>query len=74
MASDRLRVPLYRVGFPIFDRLGHAHRCSIGYRGSRDLIFEVSNLMMAVQHEAKPEDFSGAVPPTVPSEVFHVHA
>ncbi|MFM2418058.1 MAG: Nitrogenase iron-molybdenum cofactor biosynthesis protein nifN [Pseudomonadota bacterium] len=74
MASDRLGVPLYRVGFPIFDRLGHALRSSIGYRGSRDLIFEVANLMMAVHHEAKPEDFSEAVPSPAPSEVFHVHA
>jgi nitrogenase molybdenum-iron protein NifN len=74
MASERLGVPLYRVGFPIFDRLGHAHRSSIGYRGSRDLIFEVANLMMAVHHEAKPGDFSEAVPSPAPSEVFHVHA
>lgn len=45
-AAERLGKPLMRIGFPVFDRLGNAHRCQVGYRGSMNLIFEVSNLMI----------------------------
>ncbi len=45
-AAERLGKPLMRVGFPVFDRLGNAHRCQVGYRGSMNLIFEVANLMI----------------------------
>ncbi|MBY0431316.1 MAG: nitrogenase iron-molybdenum cofactor biosynthesis protein NifN, partial [Rhodospirillales bacterium] len=40
-AAERLHLPLFRAGFPLFDRLGAAHRVSVGYRGTRDLIFEI---------------------------------
>ncbi len=46
-AAERLDKPLLRVGFPVFDRIGNAHRVSVGYRGSMNLIFEIANLMMA---------------------------
>ena len=50
-AAERLNKPLLRVGFPLFDRVGNAHRCQVGYRGSMALIFEVANLMMAqIEH------------------------
>jgi nitrogenase molybdenum-iron protein NifN len=35
----------------MFDRLGAAHKTSIGYRGTRDLIFEVGNVFIENQHE-----------------------
>ncbi|WP_029050250.1 nitrogenase iron-molybdenum cofactor biosynthesis protein NifN [Cupriavidus sp. amp6] len=44
--AARLGKPLMRVGFPVFDRVGNAHRCQIGYRGTMDLIFEIANLML----------------------------
>lgn len=44
--AHRLHVPLYRVGFPIFDRLGAAHAVSVGYRGTRRLIFDLANLLL----------------------------
>ncbi|WP_142847676.1 nitrogenase iron-molybdenum cofactor biosynthesis protein NifN [Telmatospirillum sp. J64-1] len=56
-ASDRLGIPLMRVGFPMFDRLGAAHRLSVGYRGTRDLIFEAANLFIAHTHEHGPDDW-----------------
>jgi nitrogenase molybdenum-iron protein NifN len=62
-AADRLGIPLFRVGFPIFDRLGAQHRCSVGYRGTRELLYEVANLLMAQMHEHTPADFTEAVPP-----------
>ena len=45
-AAERLNKPLLRIGFPVFDRIGNAHRCQVGYRGTMSLIYEISNLMM----------------------------
>jgi len=53
-ASERLGIPLFRVGMPVFDRLGAGHQVSVGYRGTRDLIFEVGNLFLASVHEPTP--------------------
>ncbi len=50
-AAARLGIPFYRAGLPMFDRLGAAHKTSIGYRGTRDLIFEVGNVFIESQHE-----------------------
>ena len=44
--TERLNKPLLRVGFPVFDRVGNAHKVSVGYRGTMNLIFEISNLMI----------------------------
>lgn len=52
-AAQRLGVPLFRVGFPVFDRLGAAHRCTVGYRGSRDLIFAVANTLLEQRDRAE---------------------
>ncbi|MFZ5736697.1 MAG: nitrogenase iron-molybdenum cofactor biosynthesis protein NifN [Pseudomonadota bacterium] len=46
-AAERLGVPLFRMGLPMFDRLGAAHQVAIGYRGTRDLIFAIGNLFIA---------------------------
>ena len=50
--SRRTGIPLFRAGFPLFDRLGAAHRVSVGYRGSRDLIFALGNIL--IDHRAHP--------------------
>ena len=52
--AERLAIPFLRMGLPLFDRLGAAHRLSVGYRGTRDLIFEIGNLFMADAHEPGP--------------------
>lgn len=49
-AAERLGVPFLRMGLPIFDRLGAAHRVIVGYRGTRDLVFEVGNVFLAHTH------------------------
>jgi len=54
-AAERLGVPLFRLGLPTFDRLGAAHQVSVGYRGSRDLIFDIGNLFIANGHEPGPD-------------------
>jgi nitrogenase molybdenum-iron protein NifN len=45
-ASRRLGAPLLRAGMPISDRVGAAHKVSVGYRGTLDLIFEAANLLL----------------------------
>jgi nitrogenase molybdenum-iron protein NifN len=60
-AASALGVPLFRIGFPIFDRLGHTHRSLLGYRGSRQLIFDVANTWLAEHHEPCPDNFAGPV-------------
>ncbi|GEO81088.1 nitrogenase iron-molybdenum cofactor biosynthesis protein NifN [Pararhodospirillum oryzae] len=39
-------VPLFRAGFPVIDRLGVPFRCSVGYRGTRDLVFALGNALI----------------------------
>ena len=57
-AAERLKIPFHRAGFPMFDRLGAGHQLSVGYRGTRDLIFNISNLIIADReqnHEPTPD-------------------
>jgi nitrogenase molybdenum-iron protein NifN len=56
-AAERLNIPLYRLGMPTFDRLGAGHLISVGYRGTRNLIFEIGNLFMAAAHEPGPDSW-----------------
>jgi len=53
-AAARLNIPFLRMGLPVFDRLGAVHRVIVGYRGTRDLVFEVGNLFLAHVHELRP--------------------
>ncbi|ARP67318.1 MULTISPECIES: nitrogenase iron-molybdenum cofactor biosynthesis protein NifN [Mesorhizobium] len=55
-ASKRLGIPLMRIGFPVFDRLGSQHRLSILYQGTRDLVFEVANLFQAGRRAPTPDE------------------
>lgn len=55
--AQRLEIPFLRMGLPIFDRLGAAHRLALGYRGSRDFIFEVANALIAHGHEPHPDEW-----------------
>ncbi|KAB2968037.1 nitrogenase iron-molybdenum cofactor biosynthesis protein NifN [Zoogloea sp.] len=56
-AATRLGIPLFRVGIPQFDRIGAAHQLTIGYRGTRDLIFQLANTFIANMHAHGPEDW-----------------
>ena len=56
-SGDPDQLPFLRLGIPTFDRLGAAHRVSVGYRGTRNLIFEAGNLFIANQHDATPADW-----------------
>ncbi len=54
MAAEKLASPLFRLGFPIFDRLGSQHQLTIGYEGAMSLIFAISNVLQAAHHRAHP--------------------
>jgi nitrogenase molybdenum-iron protein NifN len=57
-AAERLKIPFYRMGIPMFDRLGAGHQMTVGYRGTRNLIFAISNLVIAdheEHHEPTPD-------------------
>jgi nitrogenase molybdenum-iron protein NifN len=45
-AAERLGKPLLRVGIPTFDRIGNAHKCTVGYVGTRNLVYEVGNALI----------------------------
>ena len=55
-ASERLGVPLFRVGLPQFDRIGAPHQLLVGYRGTRRLIYEIGNVFLANMPHPHPQD------------------
>jgi nitrogenase molybdenum-iron protein NifN len=73
MAAERLGIPLFRVGFPMFDRLGAAHQRTVGYKGTRDLIFVLGNLLLEHSHEADGVDWQ-ALTANAPGEGGHAPA
>jgi nitrogenase molybdenum-iron protein NifN len=72
-AAERLGIPLLRIGLPIFDRLGAGQHVSVGYRGTRDLIFEVGNLFLANIHEPTPRTWEWSESATQPLVSLEVH-
>ncbi|UFX49201.1 nitrogenase iron-molybdenum cofactor biosynthesis protein NifN [Bradyrhizobium sp. 41S5] len=72
-AAARLKIPFYRAGFPMFDRLGAGHQLSIGYRGTRDLIFDIANLGIADREENhQPTPDRWRAPVALPSRSRHL--
>lgn len=60
--SKRLDVPLYRMGIPIFDRLGNAHKLSVGYKGSANLLFDIGNVFIDNIHDVLPHSLESGNP------------
>jgi nitrogenase molybdenum-iron protein NifN len=56
-AAERLGAPLFRMGMPLFDRLGAAHDVSIGYRGTRNLTFSIGNIFLSQAPEPTSESW-----------------
>ena len=53
--AQRLGVPLLRAGFPQYDLFGGYQRTWIGYRGIRQALFDMANLLQSQnRHEVKP--------------------
>jgi nitrogenase molybdenum-iron protein NifN len=50
-SAARLGVPLLRAGFPQYDHVGGYARTWIGYRGARQALFDLANLILGQHHE-----------------------
>ncbi|MGR9073831.1 MAG: nitrogenase iron-molybdenum cofactor biosynthesis protein NifN [Gammaproteobacteria bacterium] len=52
--AERLGVPILRAGFPLYDIIGGYQITRIGYRGSRQTLFDLANLVINFAHEEIP--------------------
>ena len=48
-SARRLGIPLLRAGFPQYDRLGGYQKTWIGYRGTRQTLFDLANIMLTLE-------------------------
>ena len=53
-SAERLGLPLMRAGFPQYDQVGGYARTWVGYRGTRQALFDFANLMLRQHHELEP--------------------
>ena len=51
-SAERLGIPILRAGFPQYDLIGGYQRTFIGYRGTRQLLFDVANMLAEHRHHA----------------------
>jgi len=81
-SAARLGIPLLRAGFPQYDLVGGYARQWIGYRGGRQALFDISNMLLAhhgQQHAIAPyhavlraaEPGTGTRPPVEPGPERH---
>lgn len=52
--AERLKVPILRAGFPLYDVVGGYQKCWVGYRGARQALFDLANLVIHFAHESIP--------------------
>ncbi len=55
-AAARFCIPLYRAGFPVFDRLDAAYQVRIGCMCTYKLILDIANLLIAHANAVHPID------------------
>ncbi|WP_428622929.1 nitrogenase iron-molybdenum cofactor biosynthesis protein NifN [Sedimenticola sp.] len=48
-SAARLGIPLLRAGFPQYDTLGGYQKTWIGYRGSRQTLFDLANMLLSLE-------------------------
>lgn len=73
-SAERLGIPILRAGFPLYDSIGAYQKTWIGYRGTRQALFDLANLVINFAHEEievyrspyaqKPESERFAQPPS----------
>lgn len=56
-AAERLQRPLFRLGIPMFDRVGNAHLRMVGYRGTREFLYAVANVLIEQIPHHGPADW-----------------
>jgi len=52
--AQRLGAPILRAGFPLYDIIGGYQKTWIGYRGTRQTLFDLANLVINFAHEEIP--------------------
>ncbi|MDD5123388.1 nitrogenase iron-molybdenum cofactor biosynthesis protein NifN [Methylovulum sp.] len=52
--AERLGTPILRAGFPLYDIIGGYQKTWIGYRGTRQTLFDLANLVINFSHEEIP--------------------
>ena len=52
--ARRLNIPLLHAGFPQYDLMGGYARVWMGYRGSRQALFDLANLLQTQHHDSEP--------------------
>lgn len=52
--AHRLGLPLLRSGFPQYDHVGGYARTWVGYRGTRQALFDLANIIVSQHHELEP--------------------
>lgn len=52
--AERMGLPILRAGFPLYDIIGGYQKTWIGYRGSRQTLFDLANLVINYSHEEIP--------------------
>ncbi len=50
-AAERLGIPILRAGFPLYDIIGGYQKTWVGYRGTRQTLFDLANLVINFAHE-----------------------
>jgi nitrogenase molybdenum-iron protein NifN len=50
-SAGRLNLPLLRAGFPQYDLVGGYARAWVGYRGARQALFDLANLILGQHHD-----------------------
>lgn len=48
-SAQRLGIPLLRAGFPQYDTLGGYQKTWISYRGARQVLFELANILLTLE-------------------------
>jgi nitrogenase molybdenum-iron protein NifN len=49
--AKRLDIPLFRMGMPVFDRVGGAMRSKVGYKGSARLLADIANILLELEEQ-----------------------
>lgn len=52
--AERLGIPILRAGFPQYDVIGGYQKTWVGYRGARQVLFDLANLVINFTHEEIP--------------------
>ncbi len=71
-AAERLGIPLFHAGFPLYDLVGGYQRTWIGYRGARQALFDLANLFLK-QNTGEIEPYR-SIYSTRPEDVEARHA